>query len=101
MPDLNLVNMEFKFFRGDYYNLNLEPGFLIRTEQNMNFGTLTLRNHVNVDNEYCMQFDDEEPLAFATGGNDLNIRVSPTSGGDIRFTHNGRRFRLFARERQQ
>jgi hypothetical protein len=66
---------------------------------------LTLSNHLTLrpnlphaDNEYCLQFDDDEPFVFARGNNDLTITINPTTDGNIIFSHEGRRFKLFARE---
>jgi hypothetical protein len=62
---------------------------------------LTLRpNAANSDNEYCMQFDDDEPFVFARGNNDLTITITPTPQGNVVFNHNGRTFKLYAREAQ-
>ena len=52
------------------------------------------------DVEFCFQFDDEEPIMFATGPNECHITLAPTPDGYMTFTNNGRRFKLFARERQ-
>lgn len=77
----------FKFLSSDN-SINLQTeGFLTFTPTTP---------HVN--NEFCLQFDDEEPFVFARGNNDLTITVSPTSNGNITFNHNGRIFKLFARE---
>jgi hypothetical protein len=62
---------------------------------------LTLRPaHAHSNNEFCMQFDDDEPFVFARGNNDLTITISPTADGNIVFNHNGRTFKLFARNAQ-
>ena len=50
--------------------------------------------------EFCFQFGDEEPVVFATGPNECNIRLSPTSNTNMTFNDNDRVFKLFARERQ-
>ena len=76
----------------DYLETMDEPRHMLTFNNNY------YREHPN--NEYCMQFDDEEPFVFASGNNELNISIRPTAGGEIVFTHNGRRFKLFARERQ-
>ena len=56
----------------------------------------------NPDNvEFCFQFDDEDPIIFATGPNECNININLTRDRNITFTNNhGRRFKLFARERE-
>ena len=60
---------------------------------------LTLRpNLPHTNNEYCFQFDDDEPFVFARGNNELTITINPTSDGNIIFSHEGRTFKLFARE---
>ena len=68
---------------------------------------LTLSNHLTLrpnfrhaDNEYCLQFDDDEPFVFARGNNELTITINPTADGNITFSHEGKRFKLFAREAQ-
>lgn len=50
--------------------------------------------------EFCFQFGDDEPVVFASGPNECNIRLNPTNGGNMTFNDNGRVFKLFARERQ-
>ena len=85
--------MEFKFLRGNSSSLfQLEP-----------MQTLSLRPYLrfNPQNvEFCFQFDDEEPPVFASGPNECHITINPTAEGNIHFHHNGRIFKLFARERQ-
>ena len=83
--------MSFKFLRGESESglLTLEP-----------MQVLSLRNQVHENNEYCFQFDDEEPFVFGQGYETLTLSIQPTTGGNISFEHNGRRFRIFARERQ-
>jgi hypothetical protein len=83
--------MSFKFFQGkeDNYFLRLEP-----TQQL----TLTRFNPQNV--EFCFQFENNEPVVFATGPNECHIRLNPQADGNMTFTDNGRVFKLFARERQ-
>ena len=51
------------------------------------------------DVEFCFQFGDEEPVVFATGPNECNIRINPTRDGSMIFNNNGKVFKLFARER--
>lgn len=84
--------MDFKFLRGKENNhfLTLEP-----------MQVLSLRpQQQNLNNEYCFQFDDDEPFVFGTGGGDLTITITPTTDGNITFEHNNRTFKIFARERQ-
>jgi hypothetical protein len=85
--------MSFKFLRGEeeYSLLQLEPTQLL---------TINRPTFVNVNNvEFCFQFDEEEPVVFATGPNECSIQLSPTSDSNIAFNNNGREFKLFARER--
>jgi len=53
--------------------------------------------------EWVFQFDDEEPTVFATQTNDpyLTITLSNTNNASIEFNNNDRKFKIFARERQQ
>lgn len=61
----------------------------------------TIRNRVfQNDSEFCFQFDDDEPVVFGEGSNDLHIHISPSPNGNITFNNNGRVFKIFARERQ-
>ena len=83
--------MSFKFLRGEEYftTLNLEPTQV-----------LSLRPHRFIDNvEFCFQFNNEEPVVFATGPNECHITINPTVDGNMTFTDNDRTFKLFARER--
>jgi hypothetical protein len=81
--------MNFKFFRNENdYVLRLEPMQL-----------LTL-NRSRINNEYCFQFDDEEPYVFGSGNDPITFTINPTADGSITFQHNGRTFRIFTRERQ-
>jgi len=81
--------MNFKFFEGkNNISLMLEPTQLL---------TLN-RQRFNPENvEFCFQFGDEEPIVFATGPNECNIHLSPTSESNITFNDNDRVFKLFAR----
>lgn len=85
--------MSFKFLRGEEsYTLQLEP------IQQLSI-TRPLLTPSNV--EFCFQFDDDEPIRFANGPNECTIRLSPTEDGYMIFTDgNNRKFKLFARERQ-
>jgi hypothetical protein len=76
--------MDFKFFKGDETpTLYFQPA---RFEPS------------NV--EFCFQFGDEEPIIFATGPNECNITINPTSDGSMIFNDNGKVFKLFARQRE-
>ena len=85
--------MNFKFFsqnENNYSTFTLEP-----------MQQLTLlgpRLHTN--NEYCFQFDDEEPFVFGMGDDPLTLTINSAMDGVITFQNNGRSFKLFARERQ-
>jgi hypothetical protein len=52
--------------------------------------------------EWVFQFDDEEPVLFASQQEEpnLTITLSNTSQASIEFTDNNRKFKIFARERQ-
>jgi hypothetical protein len=76
--------MNFKFFKGD-------------DTPSIFFTPMTFQPS-NV--EFCFQFGEDEPIVFATGPNDCQIRLSPTSNSNMTFNDNGRVFKLFARERQ-
>lgn len=83
--------MDFKLLRGKTTELNFTDNRLMITQPTF------LTNDV----EFCFQFDNEEPIGFASGSNDLHIHISPTPNGNIIFTNNnGRTFKIFARERQ-
>ena len=84
--------MTFKFFTGkqDMF-LNLEPTQLL---------TLRRNNQTIEDVEFCFQFGNEEPVVFATGPNERQIRLSPQTDANMTFTDNDREFKLFARQRQ-
>jgi hypothetical protein len=77
--------MDFKFFQ----RKDLEHNNFILFQP-------TRFNPQNV--EFCFQFDDEEPMVFATGPNDCVINLSPTSNAEMTFNDNGKVFKLFARE---
>lgn len=78
----------FKFFQKN-------DGFTLSTNNMITFRN-PLRFEGNV--EFCFQFDDEEPVAFGNGPNNLQFNISPTPDGNIIFNDNGRRFKIFARE---
>lgn len=78
--------MNFKFF-------NNKPSILQLT-------SVGVHGYEHTNNEFCFQFDDEEPFVFSTTPGNLTFTVTPTDGGNMEFTHNGRRFKIFARERQ-
>lgn len=84
--------------------INLNDYWETRTEVpifNDDRRMLTFRPNVeNVNNEFCFQFDDEEPQVFAVGNNRLTIEIPPNDNGSIIFNKNGRVFKIFARERQ-
>lgn len=86
--------MNFKFFRGkEESGLNLfqlEPTQLL---------TLQPQRFNNV--EFCFQFDDGEPQIFGSGSERLTLTIEPQVDGVITFQHEGRRFKIFAREVQQ
>jgi hypothetical protein len=65
-------------------------------------GTITGRKFDQA--EWCFQFDDEEPNAFAWSQSaedpgDLNFNIGPTEGANITFrSPGGKTFTLFVRE---
>ena len=63
--------------------------------------TLTFHQPIRFEGnvEFCFQFDEEEPVVFGNGPNDLHINISPTPNGNVIFNNNGRVFKIFARER--
>ena len=79
----------FKFLTNNDFYITFGPTYL-----------LPVWNNHNQNNEYCFQFDDEEPFVFATGNGQINITLPPNNDSVITFTHNDRRFKLFAREAQ-
>jgi hypothetical protein len=85
--------MSFKFLRGE------EERSLLQLEPTQLF-TINRPTFVNVNNvEFCFQFDDEEPVVFGQGPDNLHIHVSPTPDGNVVFNNNGKTFKIFARER--
>jgi hypothetical protein len=73
---------DFKFLRGEQERMVLT------------FNPPVFQNNV----EFCFQFNDNEPIVFGTGPNELRIQISPTPNGNITFTDNDRVFKIFARE---
>ena len=53
--------------------------------------------------EWVFQFDEEEPVVFASQQEEpnLTITLNNTNHASIEFTDNNRKFKIFARERQQ
>lgn len=82
--------MSFKFLRGT------ESDFLTTNNQIQFYQPSFQNNNV----EFCFQFDDNEPVPFGVGPNDLHIHITPTPNGNIVFTDSERKFKIFARERQ-
>lgn len=69
-----------------------------------NIPLLTIQPTVIFQNtEWVFQFDDEEPTVFASQQDEpnLTIMLNNTNNASIEFTNNNRRFKIFARERQQ
>ena len=71
--------MDFKFFSNQPTNL-----IELRATQ---FTGMFGNEHTN--NEFCFHFDDEEPFVFSTTQGNLTFTVSPTSGANMEFTHDG------------
>jgi hypothetical protein len=85
--------MDFKFLRGDENRLELVQG----NNQLVMFQPYRF----NGDVEFCFQFNDDEPIIFGNGPNDLHIHITPTPNGNITFTSNNHQtFKIFARERE-
>jgi hypothetical protein len=78
--------MDFKFFKSEEL---IHDNFII----------LQPTNFAPENAEFCFQFGDEEPVVFANGPNECQIRISPTPGGSMIFNDNGKVFKLFARPR--
>ena len=62
-----------------------------------------LRGEKFDDCEFVFQFDNDEPVVFATTSKNsfsrsLTIKIDSTSHGNLTFNHNGRTFKIFARE---
>lgn len=76
--------MNFKFFKG-----NQKPTLCF-----------TPHRYESENVEFCFQFGDDEPVVFASGPNECNIRLSSSYDTNMTFNDNGRVFKLFARQRQ-
>jgi hypothetical protein len=59
-------------------------------------GGLTTINTTNTLNEYCFQFNNNEPVVFATGRDPLTITLS-NNQSNITFNDNNNTFTLFSR----
>jgi hypothetical protein len=81
---------EFKFFRGEDSSLLLTTAI----------PCFNISNPQIEDCEFCFQFNDDEPVVFASGSNGCNITITPTTQGNITFNDNNNAFKIFARERQ-
>jgi hypothetical protein len=82
--------MDFKFFEKKKDNLLLSNQFF-------RFQPM-IEHYDNV--EFCFQFDDSEPVAFANGTNEISLKITANSEGYITFTNGDKRFTIFAREIQ-
>ena len=91
---------DFKFFKNETVGvINLNDYWETTTISN-NHNGLIYFTPTRIDNcEFCFQFDDEDPIAFGTGPNELTLTINPTTDGSINFNDNGRRFKIFARQR--
>ena len=81
--------MDFKFFENKKDNLLLSNQFF-RIQP-------AIQHYDNV--EYCFQFGENEPVAFANSTNEISIKITANSEGYITFTDGDNRFTIFARER--
>lgn len=80
--------MNFKFFQKEELKHN-------------NFIMLEPTRFTPENVEFCFQFDNEEPVVFASGPNECSIRLSPSLDANMTFNDsNGKIFKLFAREIQ-
>ncbi len=90
----------FKFLKNESTGvINLNDYWETRTETDdrLIYFTPTPIN----DCEFCFQFDDNQPVAFGSGPNQLTITINPTADGSITFNDGGGRvFKIFARQRQ-
>ena len=77
--------MNFKFFRGQNFVVD---------EPRLQF--FQPRRYNNV--EFCFQFDDNEPVSFATSENELHIIITNGNDSNITFNDNNRVFKIFSRE---
>ena len=70
---------------------------------NEHAGFLYIPNNVlTIENEFCFQFDDDEPVRFANGEYRCTITLDPSPDGNVTFQDgHGRTFKLFARSTQQ
>jgi len=48
--------------------------------------------------EFCFQFDDNDPIVIGQGRDELRIIINPTPDGNITFTDDDRKFKIFTRE---
>ena len=87
--------MNFKFFKK-----NQEETLFFN--EHAGFGQLIALQPQRYESvEFCFQFNDNDPIVFANGPNDLHINISPTPNGNITFNDNGNVFKIFARERNR
>lgn len=61
-----------------------------------------------LDCEYCFQFDDNEPIVFATGSRNtkesfIQFKLTNNSSTNLEFTDNkhNKKFKLFARKKHE
>ena len=80
--------MNFKFFQNN-------NDFLLSAGNTLVLRPVRFEGNV----EFCFQFEDNEPVVFGNGPNNLQINISPTPEGNVIFNDNGRVFKIFARER--
>lgn len=59
-------------------------------------GGLTTINTTNTIYDYCLQFNNDEPVVFATGRDPLTITLSENQS-NITFNDNNNTFTLFSR----
>lgn len=82
----------FKFLSG--YSILSRYGV---TTVNPNFfSTISVTNTINTNNEFCFQFNNSEPVVFASGQHPLSFTINHNTG-NITFTDNNNTFTSFSR----
>ena len=82
----------FKFLSGNsngllsrYGEITVNPNF---------YSTISVTNTTN--NEFCFQFNNSEPVVFASGQHPLSFTINDNTG-NITFSDNNNTFTLFSR----
>ncbi len=94
---------DFKFFKNETVGvINMSDYELTTTtisDNDYNILIYTFRPTRIEDCDFCFQFDDNDPIVFGHGPNELTMTINPTTNGSIIFNDNGKRFKIFARQR--